>query len=138
MDITPTPMGAMVDVTDEAVPAVIEAFADAFEDNETFAARLLLSLAEARSVLRRLKADAAAGRDVSDVRLEQAACAVDGIRDALVALLSPGERVTVQLTADGCRTDAARLAAAAVAAENRFRTPGQAFVPHQWEREDAA
>jgi hypothetical protein len=44
----------------------------------------------------------------------------------------------VHLTADGCRTDAARLSAAAVAAENRFRTPGQVRVPRQWKREDAA
>lgn len=143
MDIEITRMGAIVDVTDEVLPDAVELLADAFAENESVVGSLLASLAEARSALRARKADAAAGRNISDERIEQAACEVDGIRDALVALLDGSERVTIPLTAAGCRRDGEVLLSAAQAAEGRFRTAGQtatvkALLPHQRGLEDAA
>lgn len=138
MDVTPTTMGASVDVTDVAIPAVIEVFADAFADQEILVARLLLDLASARSALKALRSDVANGRDVSDERIERTACEVDGIRDTLADLLDPRERVTVPLTAVGCRKSGEALLQAAASAEGRFRTAGQtatvkALLPHQRE-----
>ena len=141
MDITPTLLGATVDVTDVAVAAVVEMLAQAFADNETAVGDLLVSLAGAASALHNLKVSVAAGRDVSDERLERTACEVDGVRDALADMLSG--RVTVQLTAAGCRGAGVVLMEAAQAAEDRWRTAGQvstvkALLPAQQDRRAAA
>lgn len=143
MDITITTMGSTIDITDEALPDAVELLADAFAENETVVGSLLASLAEARAALRARKADAAAGRNISDEWIEHAACEVDGIRDAIVALLDGSGRIRIPLTAAGCRRDGEVLLSAAGAAEARFRTAGQtatvkAILPHQRGLEDAA
>lgn len=132
MDITPTKLGALADVTPEAWTELLETLAD-----DPKAMELLVSMADAKTALNNLQVAAAAGRPVSDERIEEVACEVDGLRDAIAERLSDC-RVTVVLTAAGCRKRASELAAAAKAAEERFRTPGQVRLPGQRDRWAAA
>lgn len=131
MDITPTRMGAVVDVTDDLLDTVVDMLADAFAGNETAMAQLLVELADAQSALHNLKVSAEAGRPVSDERIETTACELGAVRDALVGMLSG--RLTITLTSVGCRQYGGQLTEAGLAAERRFRTPGQ-VLPHQQDR----
>jgi hypothetical protein len=142
MDITPTELGAQVDVTDLAVDSVLEMVAEAWGREPELMADLLASLADELARRKNLRAMQAAGRDVSDQYAEEVGCAVDGARDALAGHLS--SRVVMRLGWGICFKDAQRLAAAGYAAQKRFRTPGQpvpalpVWMPQQADRRDAA
>lgn len=136
MDIEATRQGASVDITDES-QYLVEMLADAFADNPTVVGSLLVSLAEARAALRARKSDAGAiGTAVSDERIERAACEVDGIRDAIVALLDPSERITIPVTGPGCQRYGQELLAAGDEAIARYRPVTR--IPQQRPMEDAA
>lgn len=136
MDIEPTRQGASVDITDES-HYLVELLADAFADNGAFVGSLLVSLAEARAALRARKSDAGAiGTAVSDERIERAACEVDGIRDALVALLDPTVRITIPLTGPGCQRYGQELLTAGDEAIARYRPV--THIPQQQDRRHAA
>jgi hypothetical protein len=135
MDITPTPHGAHIDVTDTA-HQLIDLIADVFADRETFMADLLVELAGARSALRSLKADAGtAGTHVEDCQIEAAAARVDGIRDAIVEALDPAERIRIVLTGHGCIRYGQRLVEAGEEACARWQGPVR--FPRQQDRSAA-
>jgi len=120
MEITTNALGATVDITDDA-HQLIDILADAYADRETHIGQLLVSLADARRALRTLKQDAdTAGTDVPEWKVEHLAAEVDGIREAIAAALDPAERVTVAVTAHGCKRYAARLLDAAAQAAARL------------------
>lgn len=123
MDITPTPQGAAIDVTDTA-HHLIDLLADAFADREDYVADLLVELADARRLLRNLKKDAeTAGTQVEDCQIESAAARVDGIREAIAAALDPKERIRIVLTARGCTEYGRQLVDAGERAAARWRNP---------------
>jgi hypothetical protein len=115
MDITPTPLGAAVDVTDPALGIAIELIADAVARDEKAVVTYLLELARAR-----LNRDHAAARverpGVSPLRdqvLEAAEAEVDALRGLIAARIDPDATVTVLLTEAGCRKAGGELLAAA-------------------------
>lgn len=111
MDITPSEIGATVDVTDDAAH-MLNRLADAYHENPDRVIELLGQLANAR-------ADLSANRDLdqpdwkNDSKAEAAEREAEEVLAAIVKLLNEEDRVTVKLLSEGCRKYAAELWAAA-------------------------
>jgi hypothetical protein len=130
MELEPTRMGAVLDVTD-VVDQVLEMLAEALQREPIRVEQLLFGLRDAVETRgRRLEAQAA-GRFVSPEVLTELSCDVDATRDALAALLVG--RVIVPLTAEGCLRYGNELTVAGEKARAEFWTPGQpeAWIPEQ-------
>jgi hypothetical protein len=126
MEIEPTRMGAVLDVTD-VVDQVLEMVAEAMQREPIRVERLLFGLRDAVEARgKRLEAQAA-GRSISPELLEELSSDVDANRDALAGLLVG--RVVLTPTSAGCLQYGKELTAAGKAARARHWTPGQ---PAEW------
>jgi hypothetical protein len=123
MDIQPTPMGAVVDFTDVAVDTVLEMLAEALHRSPIRVERLMYALRDAAETRSKWLEREAAGRAVSPEMIAQVSQDVDAARDALKGLLTG--RVLVSLAATDCLRQGAELTGAGMAAQERWRTPGQ-------------
>lgn len=107
LDITPTPFGARVDVTEQAY-LLLDDLAKAFAHNEDNLGDLLFKLNEARESVVQLTADGA-----HEHNIEAAALQVDELRAEIVGALDPADRIVIPLTEHGCEAAGAALTAAA-------------------------
>lgn len=123
MDIQPTMMGAVADVTDDAVDTVLEMLAEALHRDPIRAELLLFELRDAAETRGKFLDLQASGRIVSAEMMTEVSVDVDAARDALRGLLVG--RVLVSMAATTCVKRGAELIAAGTQAQERFRTPNQ-------------